>query len=76
MKRLFVVISIKKIVISVVCKKHMHYSVRILLTKGLFVVNFRKNSLAAGVCGTSLLGRKGGEIEKVKCLSDGKHPSN
>jgi hypothetical protein len=26
----------------------MRYSVRILLTKGVFVVNFRKNSSAAG----------------------------
>jgi hypothetical protein len=45
----------------VVCKKHMHYSVWIFLTKGVFVVNFCKNSSATGVCGTSLLGRRGGE---------------
>jgi hypothetical protein len=65
MKRLFIVISIKKIVIVLVCKKHMHYSVWIFLTKGDFVVDFRKNS-AAGVCGTSLLGRRGGEKVKVR----------
>jgi hypothetical protein len=34
--------------------------------KGVFVVNFRKNSSAAGVVGTSLLGRRGGE--KVKAI--------
>jgi hypothetical protein len=48
----------------VVCKKHyMHYSVQIFLTKGVFVLNFRKYSSAAGM---SLLGRRGGE--KVKGL--------
>jgi hypothetical protein len=49
-------------------KKHMRYSVRILLTKGVFVVNFRKNSLAAGVCGTPLLDRRG--VEKVKVRNE------
>jgi hypothetical protein len=64
MKRLFVVVSIKKIVIVLCAKKQLRYSVRILITKGVFVVNFRKNSSAKGVCGTSLLGRRG--VEKVK----------
>jgi hypothetical protein len=64
MKCLFVVISIKKIVIVLYAKKQMHYSVRIFLMKEVFVVNFCKNSSAAGVCRTSLLGRRGGE--KVK----------
>jgi hypothetical protein len=43
----------------------MHYSVLIFLTKGVFVVNFPKNSSAVGVCGTSLLGRWGGEKVKL-----------
>jgi hypothetical protein len=32
------------------------------------VVNFRKNSSATGVCGTSLLGRRGGEKVKPTVL--------
>jgi hypothetical protein len=42
----------------------MHYSVRIFLTKGVFVVNF-----CTGVCGTSLLGRRGGEKVKATKMS-------
>jgi hypothetical protein len=41
----------------------MHYSVRIFLTKGVFVVNFRKNWCVGR---HSCLGRRGGE--KVNSL--------
>jgi hypothetical protein len=65
MKRLFVVISIKKIVIVLCVKKHMHYSVWIFLTKGVFVVNFRKNSSAAGVCGTDVTPGQKGAVKRL-----------
>jgi hypothetical protein len=60
MKRLFVVISIKKIVIVFVCKKHMHYSVQI------FCGEFSQIFLGSGVTEMSVLGRRSGE--KVKIL--------
>jgi hypothetical protein len=52
-----------------VCVQKTHALFRSNFSYEILMVNFCKNSSAAGVCGTSLLGRRGGGGEKIKLSS-------